>query len=300
MEKPTYYHLCADGADARNFVISVEDFKAALNLAGVCSFNSGVIVVCVSIEDSHPHFLLYGTEEKCLHFKRLYEQSYLHHVVASRGSLDGVELDMVMYEVCDVEYLMNAAAYIVVQPTKDGKRVMPYDYPWGSGSLYFRTGPYVPVWCFDNEGRIVEPLRIGDLTSRERRKILYSRMNVPEGWLVCNGVLLPSNYVDIKRFESIYRTHNCYRTFQSAGKKMDAVVQNRISEIKGVSLEDIEARELCRQKCKEMYGVKDVRVIKSGQRLEVARALRRGYNISYRQLATLVRLPQSEVEKYVR
>lgn len=40
----------------------------------VCAANTDVVVVSFSIEDSHPHFLLYGTKEGCTRFKLLYEK----------------------------------------------------------------------------------------------------------------------------------------------------------------------------------------------------------------------------------
>lgn len=295
----TYYHLCADGDDAHNFIISEADFIVALNLVGVCAANCNVIVVCFSIEDSHPHFLLFGLYEDCLAFKEMYERAYCHYIVQSRGSADDVVFDMEIYPVPDEDYLMNVGTYIVAQPTKDGKNVMPFDYRWGSGCLYFRREPYVPVWMLDKTGEILPVRRIGDFLYSERRALLHSRKDVPGDWLVCNGILLPSNYVDVKRFESIYRTCNCYRTFLTAGRKKDEVVLGKIASLRGVSLEDIEVRRLSKEMCLEMFGFKDVRRLGGTQRAALARSLRTKYNISFRQLAYIVRLPESEVRKYV-
>ena len=297
MEDKHYYHLCADGDDARNFILSRKDFVAAVNLIGVCAANVEIVVVCFSVEDTHPHVLLWGTYSKCLQFRQMFKSSYMDHVIQDRGSKDDVSLDIEIMEITDEEYLMNVGTYIVVQPTKDGKNVMPYDYLWGSGCLYFRRTPYTPVWVFDDNGRISPPVRIGDLSARERRTLLCSRKNVPDDWQVCNGILLPSNYVDVERFESIYKTCNCFRTFMTAGRKKDEPILRKMAEVRGVSLEDVEAKRLGGQVCFEMFGFKDVRRLNAVQRASLAQELRMRFRISYRQLANVVRLPESEVRK---
>lgn len=294
-----YYHLCADGSDARNFIVNEDDFYAAFNLTGVCAANCDVIVVCFSVEDSHPHFLLFGTHAACLKFKQMYESSFYAHIVMTRGDRDDVLLDLEVLEVMDESYLMNVGTYIVVQATKDGKEVMPYDYRWGSGCLYFRREPYIPPWMFDGKGQVADTKRIGDLTVHQRRALLHSRKTVPEDWLVCNGILLPSNYIDVERFESIYKTCNCYRTFLTAGKKRDEPILDRMAAARGVSLLDIEAKRVCREVCHEMFGFKDVRRLRATQRISLARELRKRYRMRFRQLADVVRLPESEVRKYI-
>lgn len=300
MENSRYYHLCANGDEAHNFVVSLEDYVAAMNLVGVCAANTEVSVVCFSLEDTHPHFLLFGPYSECLKFRNIFKTSYLGHVVQSRGGKDDLTLDIEIIEVNDEDYLKNLGAYVVVQPTKDGKDVMPYDYPWGSGCLYFRRGPYTPVWMFDDDGKIMEPVPIGTLTSRQRRALLHSRLEVPADWLVCNGILLPSNYVDVKRFESIYVTCNRYRAFMASGKNKDEAVLSRMAAARGVSFSYLEARRLCGQMCCDIYGFKDVRRLSGPQRASLARELRNKYHMPFRQLAVLVYLDESEIRKYVR
>lgn len=295
----SYFHVCADGDDAQNFIICEADFVVAFNLVGVCAANTEADVVCFNIEDSHPHFLLLGEDEDCLEFKVMYESSYMHHIVQTRGSADDVVLDMEIYKVTDEEYLLNLGTYIVVQPTKDGKDIMPFDYRWGSGCLYFRREPYVPVWRFGKNGKIMPLRQIKDLGYDERQALLHSRKTVPGDWYICGDILLPTNYVDIGMFENIYRTCNRYRSFMTAGRKNDEPILRRLAELRGVTMADLEARRHCKETCSEMFGFKDVRRLSGTQRVSLAQRLRKEYHMSYRQLAYIVRLPESEVRKYV-
>lgn len=299
--KRQYYHICADGDDARYFITGDKDFLAAINIVALCAANTRVCVVAFCLEDTHPHFLLYGTVEECSRFKAMFEDLYRRYAAETRKKGPKLVLHCEMYPIGDDEgYLRNVAVYTIVQPTKDGKHVMPYDYRWGTGSLYFRNGFYTPVWLFDEEGKICQPVRFRDLTVQRRREMIHSRsLSIPEDWWVCNGIVLPTNYVDIARFESIYQTHNCFRVFLSNNRKKEEEILLRMARARGIQLEDGEAREKCGDECKAAFGTRDPRRLSSEQRIRLAQILRSKYRMTFRQIATCVRLPESEVRIYV-
>ncbi|MBO4466304.1 MAG: hypothetical protein J5748_06500 [Bacteroidales bacterium] len=206
-----------------------------------------------------------------------------------------------LYPINDEQYLKNVATYTIIQPTKDGKPIMYYDYPWGTGSMYFRKQPYTPVWYYDNQGVIQTPVPFGSLTAREQRAVTHSQiLTISAEWLVCNGLILPSNYVDVQGFESIYRTHNSFRVFTSSPKKREEEMLQAMANYRGVSLEDLEARRICGEACKQMFGFRDPRRLDSPRRINLAQQLRRQYRLSFRQLSTLVYVPEGEIRRYVK
>ena len=300
--KKEFFHVCANGADARNFIVCEADYYAAFNLIAVCAANTDVVVVSFSIEDSHPHFLLWGTWEGCSRFKVLYEKLYLHHASATREGSADLVLRCELYPIGDdKDYLLNVGTYTVIQATKDGKGIMPYDYRWGTGCLVFRKGFYVPVWLFDADGNICKPVPFGSLGTRERRAMLHTqKYTIPDNWLVCNGLILPTNYVDIARFESIYETHNRFRVFLSSTKKREMEMLDKMAEQRGVNLQDQEARKVCGDVCKQMFGTRDPRRLDGHRRIQLAQQLRSQYKMTFRQLATVVRLSETEIRVYVR
>ena len=300
MESASFYHLCSDGAQARNFIVCKNDYYCAFNLVGVCAAHSDIRIVSFSIEDSHVHFLLHGTRSKCAQFSDMYGTSYLRHVAGTRGTTDGMKLDWTLYGIDNPEYLKNVGTYTIVQPTKDGKQVMFYDYLWGSGSLYFRPSQHIPVWCVKEDGTVAQPVPVGSFGARERRELLFSRRPVPDEWLFCNGFLLPNNYIDPKWFEAIYQTYNCYRVFLASSRSRDEAILSRIAIIRGISMEDIEARRVCKERAKSMFGSGNIRALDVKQRLSLGWELRRSYQLSLRQIATLVNLPEVEIRRYVR
>lgn len=294
-----YYHICANGADVRDFIISRKDYYAAFNLIAVCAANTKVTILSFSLEDSHPHIFLSGSPEDVAQFKTLFEQLYSKYVSATRGGGTGFVFHCELYPVTDNQYLTRVATYTIIQPTKDGKPVLFFDYPWGTGSLYFRRANRTPIWYYDEAGNIHTPKRFGDLSARERRSIIHTRrFTIPNDWLVCNGFILPSNYVDVKAFEAIYQTHNRYRVFIASPARIEDELKALMAEQRGITMEDMEARRICGDLCKQMFFTRDTRKLSATERVRLAQALRRQHRLTYRQIATLVHLPETEIRAY--
>ena len=301
MENKRFFHLCGDGPNSRNFITSLEDYKAAFNLIGVCAANTEVVVISFSIEESHGHYLLWGTLEACTTYKLKYESQYKHYAAATRPKGQELVFDWELYPIDDENYLKNVAAYTIIQSTKDGKPVMFYDYRWGTGSMYFRDKNHIPLWYYDENGILTEPIPFGEFNRLEKRAIVHSQsLTIPRNWMICNGLILPSNYIDVKLFENIYRTHNSFRVFMSSPKAREEEMLRKMADYRGVSIDDIQAHQLCGDMCKTMFGTRDPRRLTTTQRVALAQQLRRQYRMSFRQLAILVRLSEKELRVYVK
>lgn len=295
-----YFHLFANGNDVGNFIISEKDFEAAFNRVALCAFrHSKVKVLGFSIEESHPHFLLKGDYDECVAFKCDYESITSHYIVSSRGCLDEVFFELEINAIKDSDHLINTASYVIVQATKDGKRIMPYDYRWGTASMYFRPEGYPELWMFDSDWNLCSKQKFGELHYAEKRRITHSHRFIPDDWLVCNGIILPSNYLYVDEFESIFGSFNRFRTFLSAGKNRLQVVVDAMIMTRGVNMDDSEARKISGQISERMFGKRDSRWLSPTQRLKLATVLRHEYRISMRQVSTLCRLPESEIRKYL-
>lgn len=294
-----FFHVFANGSDASNFIVSERDFVFQFNLVGICSHDTKAKVVAFSIEETHPHFLLYGPEEQCLNYKTLYSKLTLRHISASRGSSDGVSLNLEMYPIEDVGYLRNVAAYVAVQSTKDGKPVMFYDYKWGSGSMYFRDSSHIPIWIHDTGSVCKSIKKISDLDAKTRQ-LVCARHILPANWEVCDNLILPNNYLDVKMFEDIFQTHNCFRVFACASARHTAEIMERMANVRGLCFNDYEAREIASRHAFEEFKTHDIRRLDLPSRLKLSLLLRRKYKMSTRQLSTVCRLPEEEISKYIR
>lgn len=110
---------------------------------------------------------------------------------------------------------------------------------------------------------------------------------------------MPNNYINVPLFEDIFKSHNRYRVFLSNNSACDAEILKRMAYERGVMLDDLEARDKCAAECKAMYGIKDPRRLDPSRRVALAQLLRRKHRMTIRQVAKLIRLPESEVARYV-
>lgn len=295
-----YFHICSEGSEASNLIICESDYLVIFNYVGVCSaLFPQISILAFSIEDTHIHILCFGELSCCANFSETLKNLYIRHIYTSRGTIDQVIINFNIIPIKDNDHLMNVGSYIIVQATKDGKKIMPYDYRWGTGSMYFRDNTHIPLWYFNDKGEIEKPFVISDLSGHSQRILLHTNKKVPDNWLVSNEILLPENYVDVKGFENIYRTHNCFRVFSAMSASKIQEVNKRIAEYAGVNLEDNEAREKAVALCREHFGTGDARRIPPQKRLELAILLRKEYHLSIRQLAALAHLPEAEIRKYI-
>ncbi len=295
-----YYHLFANGDDAKNFITSEEEFRAAFNRFAVCAYLSNVTVLAASVEDSHPHALFYGSIEDASLFKNNYENFSNRYISRHRGSLEDVSLHCEIVEITDISYLMNVAIYVIIQATKDGKAVLPYDYLYGTGALYFRKPGAILPWDHDYLGHLYERRKLGDLPVRAQWKICNTKIPMPADWITVNGFIHPLSFVDVAAFEKIHKTHNCFRAFLASGKARDEIILKTMASTRGVTLDDIEARNLCKTMCYELFEKLSTSVLSIGQRITLAQGLRKKYMLSIRQLSFLTKISENELRKYVR
>lgn len=295
-----YYHVTSKGEESRDFILSDDDYYAAFNRIGICAAHCKVRILSFSIEDTHIHLLIFGSQAETAKFISMYEDLTVHYLKEHRSTVKGARLNLRMILIEDEKHLMNVGTYTIIQASKDGKRVMPYDYLWGTGCLYFRNDRQLPVWRFDENSELLPVRKCSGIPYREKRAILFSTLPVPDDWYVCGRFLLPTNYVDVAMFESIYQTQNCYRVFLGMSKAKEEDVMGREALSVGVRLEDLEARMICTELCKETFGRKGVRHLTVDQRMRLARECRHRYNMTLRQISSLVKIAESELRLFLR
>ncbi|MGM9741687.1 MAG: hypothetical protein ACI3ZC_01340 [Candidatus Cryptobacteroides sp.] len=294
MDHKTYYHFFADGNNSRNFIMSENDFIFQFNLFGICSHISGATVLSFSLEDTHPHALIFGSDGECLNFTKNYEIRTLRHISGTRSHDETARIDCRIIKIEGENYLRTVAAYTVIQPTKDGKGIMFYDYKWGTGSMYFRPINHNSIWA-SNPHTIRQ---FHELTAREQRNI-GARTGLPGHWMIAGKLIMPENYIDVKMYEGIFRTHNCFRAYTGAGKNQYMEIQKRMAGHIGITMNDNEARECCRVTVNNLFGNEDIRELSMKQRIELAMELKKRFTLSTRQISSLAHIPELEVRKYV-
>ena len=280
-----YYHVCSDGNFASVIFHNPVDFKAAMNRVAVITLRLDVIILAFVLMDNHFHFIIQAPDEDTAYhfaneFKRL-TGLYLTNKYHLPNSLS--KLPVKALPIPDEDALKTQICYVLKNPTK-ARISMFYDYPWGTGALYFRQ-----------EKRADSAMRVDAVTGEEIRKICQTRVTIPGEWLLCDGILIPDNYVPIKEVEQLFRSTRSMMYFLSLNK--DDEIEQDMGQWNELRLTDSELRQERNLFAREKFGASRLRDLSLPDRIKVARYLRHKFLCSKKQLARIVQLPIETLEK---
>ena len=107
----------------------------------------------------------------------------------------------------DVE-VMRKIIYVFRNPMDAGDSLLPENYPWGVGRLFFQ------------QDTAVAAKRVGDMTLDERRALFHTRIDLPADWEVdANGMLLPRCYIDLAEVHRLFHSPRRFLSFLFVRKK---------------------------------------------------------------------------------
>ena len=203
----------------------------------------------------------------------------------------------------DEDYLINAICYDLRNPPVNGLRYSYFDYPWSSGPLYFRSSSAwsAPIWKSCIEGLPQAAMycfkirKASDLGARERRRLLGSSQDIPGEWLLFDGIILPSCYVPVEVVEALFRSHRAYNYFIGRSREKD--MEEMMGTWSSLGLQDTEMRQHRDEETVSLFGTRKIRSLNIGQRIEVAKILRRKYMTSVKQIARVTCIPPDVAEK---
>jgi len=310
-----YYHICSDGNYASVLFYDTVDYKAAMNRIATLALRMEITILAFVLMDNHFHFVVAcDSDEMCIQFitefKRLTGKfiSDIHHEPAS---LRGLPVQVIPLK--DEDTLRTVIAYVVKNPTK-ARISMFYNYPWGTGGLYFNPGLSVEQYTqqykrqqdrHSNPGGDSTPVPQKTISQSGRvqtadalgvfavRNLCRTRVNVPGNWIIADGVILPCNYVDVNGVESLYKTTRSYMYSLSLNK--DDEIEKDMEEWGGLLMSDIELRAERNAMMRRLFAIDNIRSLSLPQRLKLARELRWKYKCSKKQLARIVHLPYETV-----
>ena len=280
-----YYHVCSDGNFASVIFHNPEDFKAAMNRVAVCALRLRVVILAFVLMDNHFHFIIQAPDEDTAYrfaneFKRL-TGMYMTNKYHLPNSLS--RLPVKALPIPDDDALKTQICYVLKNPTK-ARISMFYDYPWGTGALYFRQ-----------ERRADSVMRVNSVTGEEIRKICQTRVTIPGEWLLRDGILIPDNYVPVKQVEQLFRSTRSMMYFLSLNK--DDEIEQDMGQWNELRLTDSELRQERNLFAREKFGATRLRDLSLPDRMKVARYLRHKFLCSRKQLARIVQLPLETLEK---
>lgn len=264
------------------------EFRDGMNRILPVSRNYEVTILAFVLMDTHIHFILYGDFDSCNRFIHEYIRRtslYLSRIYNSRNAMKDIEISN--QRIGDERYLKTAITYVLKNPLSAGLPYNPWDYPWSSGALYFRNPHYwtTPLWRSGIETTVLKVNEIRSLTK--------SKEKIGTGIRVIDGLIIPDQYVAVAVVEKLFRSHKAFNYFLAIAK--DVEIESRGGAISNLTIPLSEMRDNRRALTMEMFGVSELRLLSMGQRVRLAKRMRKQYNCSPKQIAKLCGLVYDEV-----
>lgn len=281
-----YFHICSDGNFASVIFHDPADFMAAMNRVAILAHKYHLVILAFVLMDNHIHLIVRAESKDdadrfANEFKRL-TGLYCSRHYGEKGSLR--RLPVKVQTIVGEDELKTKICYVLKNPTK-ARIGMFYDYPWGSGNLYFRdTG---------DASFLEMGVRVSDLGLNQSRAVFQSRQKIPKDWVVVDGLILPANYIPVKEVESLFKTPRSFMYFLSLNK--DDEIEQETGEGDNIRLTDSELRQERNAISQQLFGIAKLQDLSVPQRLKLARKLRSKYLCSKKQISRIVRLPLETV-----
>ncbi|MBQ8421327.1 MAG: hypothetical protein IJX11_03605 [Bacteroidales bacterium] len=282
-----YYHVSSHGLEKNDIFKTRKDFILGMNDIAICVLGFDVRILCFCLMSNHFHFVLYGTSEVCRLFSEEYKRRCAMRMRRAAGEVQGMRtVDVQVNLISSREYLENVVTYVLRNPIAAGIKVLPNHYRWSSADLYFRGE-------FQETGE-----RLNDLSDRKRFRIMRSRVQVPDNYIVdADGMVLPSCYVDSSTMEDLFRHPSRLLMLLAKRVENDVELQLGIAEQIGMTDQDIltQMPVLIRKE----FGKDSIEQLSMEQRIRLCVLLKRNYNAGIKQIARITRLEPEAVAKVV-
>lgn len=288
------WHFSTDGKAVDAIFSSDGDFVHGMNRIFFVSRKYNAVVLAFALMDTHAHFILYGDKSECGRFVHEYVKitsMYMSRTRGVRHRLDGTPISC--QAITDDVYLKTAICYVLRNPLVAGLPYMPCDYPWSSGTLYFRRkGTWTsPAWTRD------EFTASNAVSRRAQMKTFHTGSIVPDGILLRGNMIFPGEYVAYEVVERLFRTYKSFHYFM--GKTSEADIDSREGVISRLSMPLQELRQYRSELCLQLFKAKSIRCLDMPSRLKLARVLRSKYDCSVKQVCRVCGLVYSEVKTII-
>lgn len=285
--KREYYHVCSEGLEKRMIFRNRREFIMGINYVALCHLKCNVRILCFCLMGNHFHFILSGSYQECWKFGNEYKRMcgmMMKRTQESDAGMKDVELQV--KEITNMSYLEYAIAYVLRNPVVAGFRIMPHQYEWSSGDMYFRSS-YIA------SGRRADSFSIKELS-----RLLNSNIKIPGHYIIDeSGIISPLNYIDYKAVEDIFKHPSRLLGLLSAKKETEFEIYMGVADNYTPDIEELKdsVRELIRVE----FGVKAVSQLSMEQRVLLCGLMRRNFRASRKQIAMITRLNMETINKVV-
>lgn len=285
--KREYYHVCSEGLEKRLIFRNRREFIMGMNYVALCYLKHNVRVLCFCLMGNHFHFILSGSYQECWKFGNEYKRMCAMMMKRTQECEAGMkDVELQVKEISDINYLENAIAYVLRNPIVAGFRLMPHQYEWCSGDMYFRNS-YIA------SGRRADSFSIKELS-----QMLNSNNKIPEHYVIDkSGIISPLNYIDYKAVEDIYKHPSRLLGLLSARKEAEFEIFLGVADNYTPDIEEL--KDSVRELIKIQFGVKAISQLSMEQKILLCSLMRRNFKASRKQIALITRLNMETINKVV-
>lgn len=279
--------MCSEGLEKRMIFRNRREFIMGINYVALCHLKCNVRILCFCLMGNHFHFILSGSYQECWKFGNEYKRMcgmMMKRTQESDAGMKDVELQV--KEITNMSYLEYAIAYVLRNPVVAGFRIMPHQYEWSSGDMYFRSS-YIA------SGRRADSFSIKELS-----RLLNSNIKIPGHYIIDeSGIISPLNYIDYKAVEDIFKHPSRLLGLLSAKKETEFEIFMGVADNYTPDIEELKdsVRELIRVE----FGVKAVSQLSMEQKVLLCGLMRRNFRASRKQIALITRLNMETINKVV-
>ncbi len=285
IENGPFWHLCTPGKQTELLFKDDEDFKFAISLLAISAAAAGCKVITFEIMSNHLHALLEGRKEDCLSLFDMFSRKLCRYFQSKRRYVKLTEFQANLIPVNDLKQLRIEIAYIHRNGYLASPKYLPYTYPWGSGQLYFNKLAYAH-----------EALSFNEAGYNEKRRICCGRIpELPDSYLVSDGMILPQSFCDIALGESMFRGPHHYFSLISKNFEAYSLIASRIGD--DIFLDDEEMFAVLSAMCRKLFGDSRPSMLPPRNKIELAKVMKKDYNASNGQIQRMLRLDRTLVEE---
>lgn len=279
-----FWHVCTPGDLIYSFNSEPEDFKFSVSNLAISAAEVGVVVITDQVMSNHIHSIVACTKEKCQLLVDAFRYRERKHL-RSKGlyyELDGLSCE----EPIAIESL-QALRKEIVYCNRNGYLVdpgeTPFSYQWGGGSLYFN--PYAQM----QSGIPANKISYKD----KRRLSCRSACQLPPGYMLRDGMILPNSYVDYRLGQAMFRDAHHY--FSMISKDYETFSELAIRFGDKVVVTDEEMFSIVMLLSKRDYDGAHPTLLSPSAKIEIARKLHKDYNATPTQLKRILKMDMADV-----
>lgn len=237
-----FWHVYSDGKRADIPFLSEEDKVYCWNSICLCSWRFQIKLLVVTVNDTHFHLIGQGPAAEMERFvQALRFRLRSHYSRTGKNERAGRGIFIALDPITGRRELLQKFMY-VYRNCLDFFPLLPGDYFWGSGYLYFSRidkGKGTPL---------------SEISVRTQRTMLRTGLPVPQDWR-CepNGRITPESIIDYQTVERLFGSVKAFIAFLFVRKEDEAAMKQDIGRkyLEYRTMEDLRAQgnRYARQYC---------------------------------------------------